>query len=516
VIRLGGRQGSAVYLNPFSILTNLAKSPTLTRHDQGPPVPPVDPAKRSDARTAALDYLYGRIDYERLQAPSRRYPFELERMRQLLEALAPAEAQRAKPAPPVVHIAGTKGKGSVSTMVAAMLTANGRRTGLYTSPHLVHLEERFRIDGVPCTADELVALVDTVRRASEQIERPGQGPATFFELTTAMAFQHFRNHACNALVLEVGLGGRLDSTNVCAPQVTAITSIGLDHQHILGDTLPEIAVEKAGIIKPGVPVISGVQDPEAADVIRTIAEEVGAPLWEIGRDFQVDCFPCEPDDPADPTEPGNPPPAPWGSRLDFRSQTKGLRTRRGWTLALEGMHQADNAAIALAIIDALEQQGTPVDDAAQRKGLAHVVCEGRVERFPGPPEVILDTAHNEDSIAALVKVVAARRQGRRTAVVFVTSRDKDAPAMLRRLAEVTDQLLLTRFHGNPRWQDPARLESIWQRFQIPLATYPQPLEALALACDVVGPDGLVVVCGSFFLAAETRPWLVARQGIVQQ
>ncbi len=500
-----------LYLNPFSIPTNLAKSPTLTRHDQGPPVPPIGPAPRSDARTAALDYLYGRIDYERLQAPSRLYPFQLERMRRLLDALALADAPAATPAPPLVHVAGTKGKGSVSTMVAAMLTADGLRTGLYTSPHLVQLEERFRIDGRPCSSEELVALVDTVRRASEQIERPGKGPATFFELTTAMAFQHFRNHRCEAVVLEVGLGGRLDSTNVCQPQVTAITSIGLDHQHILGDTIPEIAAEKAGIIKPGVPVISGVRHPEAAAVIETVAAEAGAPLWQIGRDFEIDASPRKPQDPSNLTaaEPGAA--APWGSQLDFHQRTDGLRSRRDWTLALEGTHQADNAAIALAIIDALAPRGTPIAEAAQRAGLANVVCEGRIEHFPGRPEMVLDTAHNDDSIAALVQVVARRQQGRRTAVVFATSRDKDAAAMLRRLAPVTDLMVLTRFHGNPRWHDPAALAASWQPLQQPAVIEPQPLEALARAGQEVGPDGLVVICGSFFLAAETRPWLVQRQ-----
>jgi dihydrofolate synthase/folylpolyglutamate synthase len=443
---------------------------------------------------AAIEYLYSQINYERT-AESKPYAFRLRRMRDLLEMLALRGV--AGDDLPVVHIAGTKGKGSTATMVAAMLTASGVRTGLYTSPHLIDLEERFVVDGQPATKPEVASLVAAVRDAARCLASSDAGPPTFFELTTAVALLHFKNRDCGAVVLEVGLGGRLDSTNVCVPAVTAITSIGLDHQHILGNTLGEIAFQKAGIIKPGVPVVSGLSDGEAADVIEEVAGERGAPLFKIGTDFESICQPLSDD---------------WGSRFDLISKHPSVRGRVGWRLPLDGSHQGRNAAIACTIMDLLERGGVRTSLEAQMAGMANVKCAGRIERFrlPDGAEVIIDTAHNADSIAALCNCLDQRAGGRKVTIIFGTSRDKDHIAMLSRLCDTADRLILTRYHGNPRYRETAEL--LVALPQGKTATIEEsPEAALAIARQAAQPpaDHLIVVCGSFFLAAEVRPLLAS-------
>ncbi len=441
---------------------------------------------------AAIEYLYDQINYERT-ADSKPYAFRLRRMRDLLEMLALGGT--AGDDLPVVHIAGTKGKGSTATMVAAMLAASGIRTGLYTSPHLVDLEERFVVDGQCASKPEVASLVTAVRDAAQCLTACDAGPPTFFELTTAVALLHFKRRDCQAVVLEVGLGGRLDSTNVCVPAVTAITSIGLDHQHILGNSLGEIAFQKAGIIKPNVPVVSGLSNGEAAEVIDRVAHERNAPLLKIGTDFD---FSAEPLSDA------------WGSRFDLISKHASVRDRVGWHLPLDGAHQGRNAAIACTIMDLLQNSGTATSLDAQALGLAAVKCIGRIERFPMSDggEVILDTSHNIDSISALCDCLDRRAAGRTVTIIFGTSRDKDHIPMLRRLCETADRLILTRYHGNPRYRETAELMAALPAGQT--ATIQEhPETALAIARQNASPpkDHLIVVCGSFFLAAEVRPLL---------
>ncbi|QDT13216.1 bifunctional folylpolyglutamate synthase/dihydrofolate synthase [Planctomycetes bacterium K23_9] len=492
---------------------------------QSPSDPPRTETRDLDARDLnaryqkALSFLYDRINYEKMASGTARYPFRLHRTGELLRELGLdgflAECVD-QPQIPIVHIAGTKGKGSTGSMVASILTASGMVTGLYTSPHLNDLEERFRIDGQPCSREQLADLVEEIAPVAQKFADQGHGDPSFFELTTAIGLLHFQKQKCDAIVLEVGLGGRLDSTNVCMSSVSAITSIGLDHQHVLGNTLAEIAAEKAGIIKPGVPLVSGVRGGEAAEVIAAKATKARANLFQLGKDFD---FQCQPD-------------SQWGSTLDYRviPQVAPLKETTDRPLdpdtnmsqvelGLDGEHQAHNAAVAITIARQLQlrilrdSSKTPphtINEQAIRDGLQNVRCPGRVERFclANGITAIVDAAHNDDSIAALCRCIEQRRGDQKVAVVFGTSRDKSADSMLKLLAPAADLLVLTQFEGNPRYRPTDDLLPLVP----PSATrntvvQRTPIEACQAGIDFLGSGGTLVICGSFFLAAETRPWV---------
>ena len=477
----------------------------------------------SDRYQDALRFLYERINYERLAGGgTSRYPFRLQRaidLMRLLNLQSYLYAESPQPKVPLIHIAGTKGKGSVAAMVAAALTACGWRTGLYTSPHLHQLEERFRIDGTPCSPADLVSLVQRVQSASQQVEQSSGAPS-FFELTTAMAMMHFDASECDAMVIEVGLGGRLDSTNVFAPSVSVVTSIGMDHQHVLGHDLVSIAREKAGIIKPGVPVVSGVADPEAAAVVQERADQSGCKLFWLGRDFTYRAEPL----------------TDWGSSVRYAGITPPLIPHASWTLAMEGPHQARNAAIAMAAIDLLRgsrllgphdhrppdrsPSGSPADPRSDRLQLpqpaiesafSRLQCDARIEHAWLDHDVlaIVDASHNEDSINALCRCLQHRSANRPVTIVFGTSIDKDADLMLQSLAGVANRLILTRYHGNPRYRPPGQLTSlIPESHREGTRVIEDPIEACRQGLQLATPGGTLVVCGSFFLAAETRRWLL--------
>ena len=354
---------------------------------------------------SALEFLLACVNYERTTViPYRAGAFKLDRMRRLMGLLGDPHLGLA-----AIHIAGTKGKGSTAAMLAAILTAAGRRTGLYTSPHLDAIEERIAIDGRICSQADFVRLAaelaEAVARLPADASDPEASEPTFFEVTTAMAFLHYSQQNVDAVVLEVGLGGRLDSTNVCRPSVSIITSISFDHTRQLGNTLAAIAGEKAGIIKPGVPVISGVVEGEPRSVIQETARREGAPLFE--RDVQFDF------DYRD-------------ERAHYREPADGSRRRMDdLQLGMLGRHQAANAATALAAISRLNEQGWNIPEAAIRRGLAEARCPARIEVVSQQPTVVLDVAHNVASIEALVHVLAERFPAGRRVLVFASSRDKD-------------------------------------------------------------------------------------------
>ena len=409
----------------------------------------------------ALAWWFGRINYEIRSATPQ--DLKLERMRAVLQKLGnPQDRLR------LVHVTGTKGKGSSCAMLAAVLQAAGYRVGLFTSPHLEHVSERVQVDGAPISAQELTARLTEVRQAVEVVEQCNP-PVTFFEISTAVGFLHFLYRRCDVAVIEVGLGGRYDSTNVCRPLVAVITNIGYDHMNQLGPTLEAIAYQKAGIIKRGVPVVSGERQAGPQAVIRAVAAEHNAPLIEVG-----------------PT---------------YRQATE------RYQLALTGEHQRDNAAVVLAVLECLRRAGLHIPEPAVRQGLAQVRWPARVECLRYHPAVILDTAHNVPSIQALLDTL--RRQfptpGRRH-VIFAVSADKQYPQMLQLLSGYFDEFYLTRYGNNPRCVSPEHLAELLaaQNPRPNFRLFASAQTAWEAAWAAVAPEDLLCITGSVFLAGELQ------------
>lgn len=383
-----------------------------------------------------------------------------------------------------VHVAGTNGKGSVTAIVETALRLAGLRTGRYTSPHLVHLTERFAIDGVPVPVADLEAAVDAVHAVvvDLQAERVLDVHPTFFEVTTAAAFELFRRQRVDVAVCEVGLGGRLDATNVLAPLACAITSIDFDHQQYLGHTLREIATEKAGIIKPGTPVVVGSMEPEAADAIAAQARAAGAEIiWAQGG---VRCEPVPSGD---------------RGRQRFRLQTP--RQDYGeLSLALPGAHQVRNAVVAVRLLEQLESLGLPVRSSHVSAALAEVKWPGRLQHVDlrDGRSVLLDAAHNEAGAVALAEYL--RSLGSPRPLVFAAMRDKDAETMLRALLPVVGELVVTRA-SNPRSSEPSALAELSSRLDRSRRVHVVDVvsDALALAWS---RDRDIVVAGSIFLLGD--------------
>jgi len=447
-------------------------------------------------RRNALEFLLSRIDYERV--PANQYgssTFKLQRMRALMAALGDPQDGFA-----IVHVAGTKGKGSTATMVAGILSAAGHRTGLFTSPHLHAIEERLMIDGASCSEQEFIALLDEIRPHVERLDRESMsggvsdGP-TYFEITTAMAFLHFGRNRVGAAAIEVGMGGRLDSTNICRPLVSVITSISFDHMKQLGNTLAQIAREKAGIIKPGIPVVNGETQPEAREVIARIASERGSPLAQNEVDFGFRYRGTDWEDAA----------SQW-TNIDYWEQSGGVReTLPDIPLAMAGRHQGTNAAVALAAISRLRQQGWSIPEQACRDALARTVCPARVEVVSRQPFIVLDAAHNVASIEALLEALAPARFARRRWLVFGTTLDKQTPEMLRLLLPGFDEVVATKYLNNPRAVPVEQLaDEVSTVSKIACTCCDDPAAAWRYLRERVRADDLICITGSFFLAAEMR------------
>jgi dihydrofolate synthase/folylpolyglutamate synthase len=440
----------------------------------------------------AIDYWFAHVNYE--QRTPAAADLGLGRMRVLLSRLGDPHRRLR-----IVHVAGSKGKGSTAAMLAAILQRAGYRTGLFTSPHLCALEERFQVNSQPISRTELTALLDEVRQVSE---RPGGSKPlwpTFFEIATAVGFLHFVRRRTEAVVLEVGLGGRLDSTNVCVPLVSVLTSISFDHTRTLGNRLSSIAWEKAGIVKRGRPAISGVTVPEARAVIEETCRNKRAPLRQLGVDFHYRYDSGQVTD-----------------TVIVRPRVEVATRRRRWPLLelnLLGEHQAANAAVAIACVEVLREQGLTLVDEAVAHGLREVFWPARMEVVGRAPLIVLDCAHNVASAEAVVRTLETSFPPGRRVLVFAGSSDKDIPGMFRVLAPHFAQAFVTRYTNNQRAIDPGQLAPLWSAAgDAPVQVCATPTEALARAREAAGSDGLIGITGSVFLAGELRPHLVRAPG----
>ncbi len=425
----------------------------------------------------ALDYLYSFINWE-VERHVRYAPevMTLDRPRRVLEAFGSPQNQY-----PIIHITGTKGKGSVGAMTAAALQASGLHVGLYSSPHLQDFRERFRVDNDLIQEDEFTLLVNEMRPALDSIP-----DITWFEVTTALVFLYFARRKVDVAVVEVGLGGRLDATNIVRPIVSVITSISYDHTHLLGDSLASIAREKGGIIKDGVPVVSAPQPDEALSVIAALAEERAAPLTVVGRDWLF--------------RPGAATP----HCQEFAAGRAGEPLRE-YATALPGEHQALNATVALAVLDHARQAGVPVTEDGIMQGLTSVDWPGRLEVVPQAPLLVLDAAHNGESAQRLATALRDVFSARPIAFIFGASADKDVDGMFEHLLPIADYLVISQA-VHPRALAPEEIErtALEHRYARPIQRIPDTRAALDQAAALVGPDGLICVTGSLFIVGEVR------------
>jgi len=426
-----------------------------------------------------LEYLYSFVDYSLTHNLSNLPEiWDLERMRQFLQPFGnPQQAY------PVIHVAGTKGKGSVCALCASALQAAGYKVGLYTSPHMQDYAERIQLNSEPIPHATLIELVEEFRPALEQRKQ-----LTTFEITTALAFVYFAQQGANAVVAEVGLGGRLDATNIVTPLVSVITSISYDHTQVLGNTLEEIAAEKAGIIKPGVPAIISPQKEAARLVFERIAAERGSPLLQVGRDYRY-------------------------SERDASLQGQSLEVWRAGaeqaakpirlSIPLLGAHQLENAATAYAALDTARGRGLTVDDRAIERGFASVDWPGRFEILREKQPLVVDSAHNPDSAMRLRQTLEAYFPAWPVVLIFGASEDKDIAGILAELAPLTSQVIFTRSY-HPRAIEPAKLLDLAATYGIPSLAVPAVEDALNEALRLAGSERLILATGSLFVAAGVR------------
>ena len=442
----------------------------------------------------ALTYLYALTNYERVDLKGdTEHALDLERMRSLLAALGnPHERYK------TIHVAGTKGKGSTSAMIDSCLRQLNLRVGLFTSPHLTTFRERIRINGELISREDVADLAQRVKSASERV--PG---VTTFEAVTAMGFLYFARQDVDWAVIEVGLGGRLDATNVIMPQVSVITSLSMDHTKWLGNTLAEIAAEKAGIIKPGVPVVSEQQAMEATAVIERIAHERNAPLTLLGRHWRW---------------------TPGLTQLEKQTfevkQVARVRSNErpfvndfeGWyETTLLGKHQCENATAAIAVMDTLRNAGSiDISARAIRDGLRLTFWPGRFEILRADPPLILDGAHNVDSVNKLAMTLAEVFPGRRWTFIFGCYKDKDAEGMIKSLAGRSARWIMTQ-PSNSRAQDVERLMDLAKTRNLKAVAFPNVKDAID---SVVKATEAVCVTGSVALVGDARAtWGIGGTGV---
>ncbi len=436
---------------------------------------------------AALAWIEGLLNYERVPLPYAQ--IKLGRMRALLRRLGDPHRDLR-----TVLVAGTKGKGSTAAMMTAILEAAGERVGLYAKPHLVDYRERIRIGEALISPEALGELVESVRPAVEAGDADPWGRATYFEVSVALALVYFLRQQVDWAILEVGIGGRLDATNVCDPELSVITPISYDHMDVLGNTLREIASEKAGIIRPKGTVISAPQLPEARKVISGTCAELGARLVEVGKEVSYEVH-----------------------RVGLDGVDFSVRTIRGryedLHVPLLGRHQALNAAVAVAATEELlSRTGTTLDPEAVRTGLRRLSWPAREELVRLRPAVLVDVAHNPASMAALRATLEELFPGRRVVLVLGMIATHDPEPVARIIAPLAAEVITTT-PLHPRALPPEMLADVVRRYTRKVVPIPDREEALANGLERVGEEDVLVITGSFFLAGPARTFLLAPSGV---
>lgn len=429
---------------------------------------------------SAVRYLDSLTNYERAsRAKYTSSNFSIARMTRLLGALdRPHRSFKS------VHIAGTKGKGSTATMLAGMLSACGFKVGLYTSPHILNIRERIVINGKMISESAFAKTVADVADVTTKARVP---EPTYFEILTAAAFRHFAAQEVDIAVVETGMGGRLDSTNVLTPEVVGLTSISYDHTAQLGDDLMSITREKAAIIKKGIPVVSAPQHADAKEVIREAAMEANATLRYSNE--EVD----------------------FSYRFEF-SRLSGRHARICMTtptsrfehlrVPLLGEHQATNCGLALRLLDVLKSRGFAVDDQQAMIGLSEVRLMGRMQIICDEPQILVDGAHNAVSIYTLMRAIGQHIPYDSMVVIFGCQKDKDIPGMIHRLQVGADKMIFTST-GSPRSADPAELALQYTEHTGKMAQVGRTLdEAMRIATSAITPEDLICVTGSFYLVGK--------------
>jgi dihydrofolate synthase / folylpolyglutamate synthase len=429
----------------------------------------------------ALDILNRFINYER-SMPSIYSPetLNLDRVKLLLDRLGRPDRQFRS-----IHIAGTKGKGSTAAMIESVVRAAGYRTGLYTSPHLHTFRERMRVNNELISKENFAAIFNSIEPHVNAIEG-----ITWFEIVTALAFTYFAQSKIDVGVVEVGLGGRFDATNVLQPIVSVITSLSMDHMNLLGSTIEQIAFEKAGIIKPNVPVVSSPQRPEALAVIEKTAQERNAPLVVVGRDVPFEMLAASID----------------GQEFSLTDQNGASYS---YKIPLLGAHQISNAATAITTLKVAEQYGLSITNEAIVSGLANVKWPGRLEILNRDPLLVVDGAHNADSAQKLAQSLAEIFGAQQWTLIIGISADKDIPAILEALIPIAARVIVTRAH-NVRAADLEALAEKVAQHNLQPSSAALVHEAIDLALN---DHNAIIVTGSLFTVADAREAWFIRSGL---
>jgi len=480
-------------MNPRTTSHNLASS-----SPEGTP----KPAGVSKVGQAAEPYeqvmaqLRARMNIEAVRPAQvdRDHAFDLNRMRALMLALgSPQTSFR------TIHIAGSKGKGSVSEMLASCLTACKYTVGLYTSPHLIDLRERIRLQGSMIPRPDFARTIAHVMRVADELPKGLQG-ATHFEILTASAFAYFAEQAVDYAVIEVGMGGEFDATNLIQPDVSVITALQLEHVELLGGTLASIAKAKAGIMKPGVPCYTIDQPPEAMAVLQSTADRVGCQLRVLGKNVDFSCR--------------------LSTSVQHGPHAKVCLTGKKSlfehiVVPLIGEHQAPNCGLVLGVLDALREKGVSCPDGLVAEGLRRTPLNGRLEKVAEGPPIYIDGAHNPESVKAVVRAVAAHLRPDSLVVVFGCASDKDVAKILPGIASGADKVIFTRAEGSDRSVDPRELQRKFAEISSRMSQVgPTLKDAIQLAKRAVARGDIILITGSFLLAGQAKKLLLAEADTV--